>query len=272
MSIPKFNQLEIREPIENVFIGEMKISGMKSFNLDFINELTDFFLYVHTKENIDNKNRFFVFKGEEGSGVFNLGGDLNLFLDLVEKKDTKALQLYGRQCVDLIYKSIQAKNSGMTTVALINGDAKGGGFESTLACDIIVAEKGYKIELPEIALGFFPGMGAFELLSKKIGIEKTKKFILSGKGKTTDELYELGVFDYLVEKGESEKELLKIVKKERANQKTYNSIRKISDRISDINYQDLIETVDLWVESILDISDKDKKIIGRIVKKFNKSS
>jgi len=266
----KYQQLDIKEPIENVFIGEMKINGMKSFNLNFINDLTDFFMFVFEQKNKNRENRFFVFKGEEGSGVFNLGGDLRLFLELVEKKDILKLQTYGRQCVDLIYKSIQAKNAGMTTVALINGDAKGGGFESTLACDIIIAEKGYKIELPEIALGFFPGMGAFELLSKRIGIEETKKFILSGKGKTTDELYELGVFDYLVEKGESEKELLKIVKKERASQVTYNSVRKICDRLNPVFYHDLIETVDLWVDSILNISERDKKMINRVIKRINK--
>jgi len=266
----KYQQLEIREPMENVFVGEMKINGRKSFNLNFINDLTDFFMFVYEQKNIDNKNRFFVFKGEEGSGIFNLGGDLKLFLELVEKKDILKLQMYGRQCVDLIYKSIQAKNSGMTTVALINGHAKGGGFESTLACDIIIAEKDYKIDLPEIALGFFPGMGAFELLTKRIGIVEAKKFIFSGKSKYTNELYELGVFDYLVERGKSEEELLNIVKKERASQTTYNSVRKICDRLNPVFYHDLIDTVDLWVDSILDISEENKSRINRVIETIDK--
>jgi len=265
--LPKYNQLYISEPMENVFIGEMRINGMKSFNLNFIDDLTDFFMFVFLEKNINNENRFFVFKGEDDSGIFNLGGDLNLFLELVENKDIISLQNYGRKCVDLIYKSIQAKNSGMTTVALINGEAKGGGFESTLACDIIIAEKDFKIQLPEISLGFFPGMGAFELLSKKIGIQKTKEIVTSGKEYTTNELYDIGVFDYLVEKGESEKELLKIVKKERASQYTYNAIRKTCDRLSPVFYHDLIETIDLWVDSILNLSERDKKRIKLAIKK-----
>jgi len=265
--LPNYEQLEITEIMNNVFVGEMKINGRKSFNLNFIEDLTDFFMFVFSQKNNNNENRFFVFKGEENTGIFNMGGDLTLFLRLVDKKDIQELQSYGRKCIDLIYKSLKAKDSNMTTVALINGDARGGGFESCLACDIIIAEKGYSIQLPEIKLGFFPGMGAFQLLSKKIGPQKTKEIILSGKSYSTEELFNLGVFDFLVEKGQSQHKLIKIVKQERSSQVTFNSVRKIYDSLTHVTYDELIVTVDYWVDSILDLKDINKKMIKRVISK-----
>jgi DSF synthase len=263
----QYKQLEVSEIMENVFVGEMKINGRKSFNMDLLDDLTEFFMFVYQEPNIDGKNRFFVFTGEQDSGCFNLGGDLALFLNLVENKDILTLQKYGRKCIDLIHKSIAAKNDNMTSVALVNGNAMGGGFESSLSCDIIIAEKGYTVQLPEIKLGFFPGMGAFELLNKRIGSKLTKDFILKGEVHSTEELYELGVFDYLVEKGESLEKLKEVVKKERASQRNYNSIRKIYDRMNPVSYSELIESVDYWVDTVLDISKKDKRFIQSVIKK-----
>jgi DSF synthase len=268
--LPKYEQLEISEIMDNVYVGEMKINGRKSFNLNFIEDLTDFFMYVYQQKNKNNENRFFVFKGEEGSGIFNLGGDLKLFINLVENKDIQTLQNYGRKCIDLIYKSLNAKEDKMTTVALINGDAKGGGLESALACDIIIAEKGYKIQLPEIKLGFFPGMGAFQLLSKKIGPQKTKEFIINGTELKTEELFKMGVFDFIVEKGESEKKLKEIVKKERNAQETYNSIRKINDMSYPISYEELIKSVDYWTNSLMSLKEKNLRYINKVINKQNK--
>jgi molybdopterin-guanine dinucleotide biosynthesis protein A len=42
----------------------------------------------------------------------------------------------------------------------VQGDALGGGFESLLSFDIIIAEKGTKFGFPEQLFGLFPGMGA----------------------------------------------------------------------------------------------------------------
>lgn len=270
--LPIYKQLKVKEIEDNVFIGEMKIKGRKNFNIELLNDITDFFMFVFQQENHNNENRFFVLKGEEGSGIFNIGGDLSLFLGLLENKDILALQQYGRKCVDLIYKSMNAKNSNMTTVSIINGDAYGGGFESALACDIIIAEKGFNISLPEIRYGFFPGMGAFELLSKRVGFVKAKELIMSGKRYSTDELFELGIFDYLVEKGKGEEELLKVVKKERANQVTYNSLRKVFDKGYEVSYQDLIQTLDLWVDSILHISEHNKAQIKKVLRVQDKKA
>jgi len=266
----EYKQIVVSEIADNLFLGEMKIKNGKSFNLDLLNELSDFFMEVFNKTNNNGENRVFAIMGEKNSGVFNVGGDLKLFLNLVEHRDSLSLLRYGENCIKLIEKSLNAKNHNMTTAAIINGNALGGGFESALACDIIIAEEDFEIALPEVRLGFFPGMGAFELLSKRIGPQQTKKFILEGKTFKTNELYEMGVFDYLVKQNSGVEKLKEVIKKERKFQVTNNSIRKINDRQSPIKYEDLRNTLDLWIESILNISNVQKKLIKKTIEQQNK--
>jgi DSF synthase len=263
--LPLFENLKVTEPIENVFIGEMIIKGRKSFPPGLIKDIHDFFIFVSNKENKNGQNRFLVLKGEEGSDVFNFGGDLNLFLDLVEKKDIASLKLYGKQCIDIEYMSLKAKYNQMTTVAVLNGETRGGGLEAALACDIIIGEKGYLVSLPETKLGFFPGMGAFEFLTKKIGVRKAKEFILSGESFSNEELYEKGIIDFLSEKGQSHNDLLNVIKKERKEQSKFNSIRKIEDRLSPITYEELMDSVSIWSECIVNISESNKRFIKKMI-------
>jgi len=266
----KYKQIIVTEVLDNVYLGEMIIKNGKSFNLDLLNEISDFFLKVFNKPNKNGENRVFAIMGEKDSGIFNVGGDLKLFLSLIEKRDSLSLLKYGESCLKLIDKSLQAKNHNMTTVSIINGHALGGGLESALSCDIIIAEEGYDISLPEIKMGFFPGMGAFELLSKRIGVQKTKEFILEGKTFKTDDLFKMGVFDYLVKKGEGVEKLKKVIIEERKCQAANNSIRKICDRAYPIKYEDLKQTLNYWIESIMSINEPQKKLIRMIINKQNK--
>jgi len=45
-----------------------------------------------------------VVYGSVAEGVFNLGGDLNLFIEKILQRDRAAIQHYARLCIDLIYR------------------------------------------------------------------------------------------------------------------------------------------------------------------------
>jgi DSF synthase len=47
-------------------------------------------------------------------GVFNLGGDLDLFKQLIDARDRQGLLRYGRACIDVLYR-----NYLVTTVSLV---------------------------------------------------------------------------------------------------------------------------------------------------------
>jgi DSF synthase len=94
-------------------------------------------------------------------GVFNLGGDLDLFLRLIEGKDRAGLVAYGKACVHVLHRNYVAHDLPITTISLVQGDCLGGGFEAALSSDILVAERHARFGFPEIVFNLFPGMGAY---------------------------------------------------------------------------------------------------------------
>ena len=69
------------------------------------------------------------------------------------------------------------------TVAAINGDCLGGGFELALACRFRVAanDPSISIGLPEIKLGLIPGWGGTTRLPRAIGLRRALPILLAGK-------------------------------------------------------------------------------------------
>src|SRR5438105_8392344 len=137
--------------------------------------------------------------------VFNLGGDLALFVLLIKSRDREALSHYAKLCIDVQYPRSQSFFSPtLTKVALVQGDALGGGFECALASDVIVAEESAQLGFPEILFNLFPGMGAYSFLARRIGMRAAEELMLSGKMLPAYKLRDLGVIDVLAPNGQGE--------------------------------------------------------------------
>jgi len=67
----------------------------------------------------------------------------------------------------------------LVTVALVRGVALGGGGELALACDFVLASERARFGLPEIALGVFPPVGAYQL-SRQLPPRKGLELMLTG--------------------------------------------------------------------------------------------
>lgn len=93
-------------------------------------------------------------------GIYNLGGDLGHFAQRIRSRDLDAMRHYGHVAVEAIHRNAIAFDAPVVTMALVQGDALGGGFEHALSFDLIVAERSAKMGLPEILFNMFPGMGA----------------------------------------------------------------------------------------------------------------
>ena len=68
----------------------------------------------------------------------------------------------------------------MVTVGLVRGAALGGGCELALACDFILASDRAKFGQPEINLGVFPPVAAYQL-SRQIAPRKGLELLLTGE-------------------------------------------------------------------------------------------
>jgi cyclohexa-1,5-dienecarbonyl-CoA hydratase len=67
----------------------------------------------------------------------------------------------------------------VVTVALVRGAALGGGCELALACDFVLASERAKFSQPEINLGVFPPVAAYQL-SRQLPSRKGLELLLTG--------------------------------------------------------------------------------------------
>ena len=83
-------------------------------------------------------------------------------------------------------------------IAAVNGVAMGGGFETALACDIILASGDAVFALPEPKVGFFAATGGVQRLTRQIGRKPAVEMLLTGRRVTAEEGQRLGFVNEVV--------------------------------------------------------------------------
>lgn len=197
--------------------------------------------------------------------VFNLGGDLSLFARLIREGDREGLLAYARDCIDGVHILHNNLHPTAHTIALVEGDALGGGFELALSCQTIIAESGVSMGFPEVLFGLFPGMGAYSFLRKRLSARLAEEMMLSGRIYSSDELHSMGVIDVLVSKGGGVRAVEEQVHR---NQRTaiarlaVDRIRQIADPVT---LQELMRIAEVWVDSALQVGEKSLRTMERLV-------
>ena len=83
-------------------------------------------------------------------------------------------------------------------IAAVNGFAMGGGMETALCCDIIIASENAKFALPEVKVGFFAAAGGVQRLSRQIGKKAAVEIMLTGRSVLAAEALDLGIINEVV--------------------------------------------------------------------------
>lgn len=208
----------------------------------------------------------FIVTASRMSGIFNLGGDLGLFLRLIENRDRDGLRRYAHSCARGQFRLHTNFDAPVSMVALVQGDALGGGFEAILAHDIVIAERQAKFGLPEVLFNLFPGMGAYTFLARRVGSIQAERMILSGKIYSAEELHDLGIVDQLADPGEgigAVHEFINDFNRSRHSRQAVLKTRKIVDRIT---LDELIEIADVWVDTALQLSESDLRRMSHLAK------
>jgi DSF synthase len=203
--------------------------------------------------------------GSKFPGVFNLGGDLDLFAGFISAGDRSGLVRYGRDCVSILYNNMKRLELPLVTVALVQGDALGGGFEAVLSFNVVVAERGARFGLPEIAFGLFPGMGAHCLLARKVGLAKAEQMMLSNRLYSAEEMYEMGLVHVLAEPGCGEEAVKAYIARNGRKQNGHRGIYQASSLVDPISLTELEAVVEVWADAALCLSDADLKLMKRLV-------
>jgi DSF synthase len=204
--------------------------------------------------------------------IYNLGGDLDIFRKYILAGAKEELRRYAYSCVDLVYKSSIGFDQNITTIALVQGQAMGGGFECALSCNVLIAEESATMGFPEILFNLFPGMGAHCFLSRRVSPGIANRIISSGRSYSAGELYEMGIVDVLAKDGEGVVEANNFIKQHRKRRIGNLAMQRARDSLNPISLRDLQHISDIWVEAALQLDERSLRTMARLVSAQDKKS
>lgn len=245
-----------------------------NFNPSLLHDLSRYCHFLaHSEGRVETDGDPFEFNyavlASQVKGVFNLGGDLNLFMRLIESQDYAALLDYGRACINVVYRNYNSHGLPITTISLVQGQCLGGGFEAALSSDVLIAERSAQFGFPEIVFNLFPGMGAYSFLERKIGRRETEALITSGKTYSADDMLKLGVVDIIADDGKGEGEVATYIRSRRRSQNALAGLAAARRCVHNLDYEELHRVVESWVDTALRLSPRDLKLMQRIVARQN---
>ncbi len=191
--------------------------------------------------------------------VWNMGGDLELFVECKRSHNIGLLRDYAYKCIEFVGQLNNGFGTEAQVISLVEGNAYGGGFECALATEFIISEKQVLFSFPEVLFSTFPGMGAYSFLIRRLGYAKAQDIIRSGKRWSATEMKDYGVVDGICGKGDGLEFIEKLM------ERSFFLSPALSRICRKVDLRELKEIVDIWIQMVLDIKEKDVKLMERIV-------
>ena len=156
-------------------------------------ELHDLFVQLSS----DPAVRVVILTGS-GNRAFCVGSDISEFPQMMDAGSVvpKKLKLENDAFAAI-------RSCAKPTIAALNGLAYGGGLEMAVCCDLLIAEAGEKIALPEVKLGVFPGSGGTVRVLRRIGESRAKMMMFTGEPVTVEDACQWGLINEVVPKGQA---------------------------------------------------------------------
>ena len=267
-----FSQLQVRFDADyGVYWAYMNARPRPCFTPQLLDELR---LYLDTVVESHCDSRYgttaatvrYGVLASKTPGIFSLGGDLALFRSLIENQDRNGLCRYGEACVNNLYPWHRNCEVQMTSVALVQGDALGGGFEAALSASVLIVEESSRLGFPEILFNLFPGMGAFSFLSRKVGARTAEELITSGQLYTARQLYDMGVIDIVTPDGTGEQAVYSFIRRHAKNANGRRGFERARTEVAQVTRDELIRVVQVWADTALRLTERDLKMMERLIR------
>lgn len=198
--------------------------------------------------------------------VFNLGGDLSLFAHLIRHGDRGRLLDYAKLCVEVAFNFFRLYEDRVHSIAVIQGDALGGGFEAALCCHTIIAEEGAGMGFPEVLFDLFPGMGAYTFLTRRVTATQAERMMLDGRVYPVEELLKLGIVDMVVPKGEGMQAARDLVKRHQRMGNALRAMNTVRQACRPVSLDELLSVTTEWVDAAMRLNDRGLKTMERIIR------
>lgn len=271
-SISNLKQIDVEfDATSSTLYWWMRPVGRPCFNAEFLEEVKDFegALERHqgwiAHDSQARQVKSIVF-GSRVLGVFNLGGDMSMFIQSILRKDRQKLEAYSRLCVENMFRRVSGFHCDITTFSLVQGKAFGGGFECALSSDVVVAERSATFSLPEVLFNMFPGMGAVSLLARRVGLSKAEDLVMSGQVYSATEMKAMGVVDELVEDGRGREAIEQIISQRSRRTNSYRAMAAAKRHFMPLQFEELEKIVGVWVDAAMRLETRDLRMMARLVK------
>jgi len=235
-----------------------------SFNPAMLRDLQAWQQEIRRAFSADPSACKYLVLGSRYPGAFNLGGDLEFVAERAEAQDLGALMAYGNTCVDILYQNMTGLDLPIVTIALIQGDAIGGGFESALSFNVLVAERQARFSFPERVFGMFPGVGAHSILMRRLSAVQAEQLMLSGRTYSAEEMHELGLIHVLAENGQGEAAVADYIAEHGRRQTGQYGVYRAAREVNPITLDELQRVVKIWAETALRLQPQDIKMMRRL--------
>lgn len=254
-----------------VTMNKGETSGCQNFALPLLNDLQTLLKIIKNSgaqwhDNNEIMPIHYAVLKSANPDYFSLGGDLNYFRQCIKNKNSEELYKYSKLCLDLTYEWASLSNTGMTTIALVQGKALGGGFETALSADFLIAEEHSQFGFPEIMFGLFPCSGGMSLLSRRIGVHQAEKMMTNAKIYSAPELKEMGVIDEICAKGEGNLAVEKFINNHAKRRAARVMLQRSRHRVAPLNYSELLTVVNEWVELAMQLGDEELRVMEMLVR------
>lgn len=218
---------------------------------------------------VANALQYYVM-GSRIPSIYNLGGELVFLVQKIREGDRESVRKYAHSCIDAVHAIYHGFHHPIISIGLVQGDALGGGLEGALCFNVIIAERGVKMGLPEVLFGSFPGMGAYSFLARKIGAVEAEKMIMSGRIYTAEEFHEMGIVDVLADKGRGVEAVNTYIETNGKRHRLLTSMQAVRHRVNPLTIHELRDITDIWVENMMALGDSDLRRMERLANAQNR--
>lgn len=197
--------------------------------------------------------------------MYNVGGDLQFFVECIQNGRREALRAYARACVDCVHAASRGFDTGAITLAMVEGSALGGGFEAALAHHFVLAQRDARLGFPEIAFNLFPGMGGYSLVARRSGMKLAEELIYKGESHTAEWYEQHGLVDVLYEPGQSYVSVRTFIDTLRPKLNGVRAMLRARTRVLQLPRSELMEITEDWVDAAFCLEPKDIAYMERLV-------